>query len=150
MKRKRNIGQAEAALVSYTRTKVRFSDVDSMKVVWHGNYVHYIEDGREAFGHEFGGMAYMDMYNAGFTAPIIDMQIQYLVPLRIDDVAIIETRYIDTPAAKLCFEYIIRRESDGQIAAKATTAQVFVDVNGEMSLNNPEFYQLWKERWIKR
>ncbi len=150
MKRRRNIGQAEAALVSYTKTKVRFSDVDSMKVVWHGNYVHYIEDGREAFGHEFAGMAYMDMYNAGFTAPIIDMQIQYLVPLRIDDVAVIETRYIDTPAAKLCFEYIVRRESDGQIAAKASTVQVFVDVNGEMSLNNPEFYQLWKERWIRK
>ncbi len=150
VKRRRNIGQKEAALVSYTKVRVRFSEVDSMRVVWHGNYVHFIEDGREAFGHEFGGMAYMDMYEAGFTAPIIDMNIQYIAPLRVDDVAIVETRFIDSPAAKLCFEYIVRRESDGAVAARAATEQVFVDVNGEMSLNNPEFYQRWKDRWIRK
>lgn len=29
---------------------VRFSEVDSMNVVWHGSYPLYFEDAREAFG----------------------------------------------------------------------------------------------------
>ena len=40
----------EAALTNRTTLRVRFSEVDSMEVVWHGEYVRYMEDGREAFG----------------------------------------------------------------------------------------------------
>ena len=34
--------------------KIRFSEVDSMNIVWHGSYMMYFEDAREAFGREFG------------------------------------------------------------------------------------------------
>ena len=27
---------------------IKFSEVDSLRVVWHGHYVRYFEDGREA------------------------------------------------------------------------------------------------------
>ena len=30
--------------------EVRFSEVDSMNIVWHGSYPLYFEDAREAFG----------------------------------------------------------------------------------------------------
>ena len=33
---------------------VRFSEVDSMNVVWHGSYPLYFEDAREAFGKKYG------------------------------------------------------------------------------------------------
>jgi acyl-CoA thioester hydrolase len=29
--------------------QIRFSEVDSIKMAWHGSYVKYMEDGREAF-----------------------------------------------------------------------------------------------------
>ena len=38
------------SLINQTRIRVRFSEVDSMQIVWHGEYVRYFEDGREAFG----------------------------------------------------------------------------------------------------
>ncbi len=41
-------------LKSRIEVRVRFSEVDSLKMVWHGSYVKYMEDGREAFGREFG------------------------------------------------------------------------------------------------
>lgn len=47
---------AEASLVGKTSLRVRFSEVDSMQIVWHGEYVRYFEDGREAFGREFAGL----------------------------------------------------------------------------------------------
>lgn len=150
MKRNRKIGSAEAALHCVTQTTVRFSEVDSMQVVWHGEYVRYFEDGREAFGREYPGLGYLDFYANGYTAPIVDLQLQYVSPLTINDVAIIETRFIESPAAKLCFEYIIHRKSDGALVARGSSVQVFVNADGNMELNNPAFFEEWKNRWLKK
>ena len=43
-----------------TNIRVRFNETDPLGIVWHGNYLKYFEDGREAFGKEFG-MEYLDM-----------------------------------------------------------------------------------------
>lgn len=136
-----------ASLVSRTKFQVRFSEVDSMRIVWHGSYVKYLEDGREAFGREFKGLGYLDFFVSDYAAPIVDMQIQYKKPLTINDVAIVEVRYINTEAAKICFEYTIYKESTNEVVATATTIQVFLNKNEELELVNPEFYLKWKERW---
>lgn len=150
MKRNRKIGTQKAALSNTTCTTVRFSEVDSMQVVWHGEYVRYFEDGREAFGRKYPGVGYMDFYANGYTAPIVDLQLQYISPLTVNEVAVIETHFIDTPAAKLCFEYIIHRQSDGALVARGSSVQVFVDRDGNMCLNTPTFFDEWKKRWIKQ
>lgn len=148
IRRNRKIGNQQPSLTTITYTKVRFSEVDSMHVVWHGEYVRYFEDGREAFGREHTGIGYLDFYANGYTAPIVDLQLQYVSPLTINDVAVIETRYIETAAAKLCFEYIIHRQSDGALVARGSSVQVFVDKDGNMALNNPTFFEEWKKRWL--
>ena len=148
MRKDRKIGIQEVALKNTTHTTVRFSEVDSMQVVWHGGYVRYLEDGREAFGRQFPGIGYMDFYNNGYTATIVDLQIQYVSPLTLNDVAVIETRFIDMVAAKICFEYIIHRQSDGALVARGRTMQVFVDKDGNMCLNNPAFFEKWKKQWL--
>ena len=150
MKRNRKIGTQKAALSNTTCTTVRVSEVDSMQVVWHGEYVRYFEDGREAFGRKYPGVGYMDFYANGYTAPIVDIQLQYISPLTVNEVAVIETHFIDTPAAKLCFEYIIHRQSDGALVARGSSVQVFVDRDGNMCLNTPTFFDEWKKRWIKQ
>lgn len=140
----------EAALTSKTTISVRFSEVDSMHIVWHGEYVKYFEDGREAFGREYAGIGYMDIYQSGYGAPIVDLHLEYKKSLRCNDRAIVETRYIDTNAAKICFDYIVRRESDNEIIATGSTIQVFIDSKGELMLVSPDFYQKWKEEWITK
>lgn len=150
MKRNRKIGNAEAALSCITQTTVRFSEVDSMQVVWHGEYVRYFEDGREAFGRAYPGLGYLDFYANGYTAPIVDLQLQYVSPLTVNDIAVIETRFIENPAAKLCFEYIIHRKSDGALIARGSSVQVFVNADGNMELNNPAFFEEWKKQWLKK
>lgn len=135
------------SLTNVTRFKVRFSEVDSMHIVWHGNYAIYLEDGREAFGHEYPGLGYKDIYTSGYGAPIVDMQTLFRSPLRLGDEAVIETRYINCDAAKICFEYEIRRADTGQIVATASTMQVFTNDRGELELVNPDFYLKWKEKW---
>lgn len=148
VKRSNRNAVAEPLLTDVCRQKVRFSEVDSMKVVWHGNYVRYFEDGRESFGRRYPGIGYLDMYRNGFTAPVVDIHIQYLRSLTVGEEIQIETGYIDDPAAKLCFEYIVRRTSDGEIAAKGSTMQVFLDNKGELCLTLPPFVEEWKRKWL--
>lgn len=118
-----------------------------MQIVWHGEYVRYFEDGREAFGRQFPGLGYMDIYESGYMTPIVDLQLQFKSPLRCNEKAVVETRFIHTEAAKICFEYVIRRESNGEIVATGSTVQVFLNPDGELELTNPDFFLQWKRRW---
>ena len=137
----------EAALTNRTTLRVRFSEVDSMEVVWHGEYVRYMDDGREAFGRQYG-IGYTDIRDAGYVVPIVELDVQYKQFLKYGESAIVETRYIRTDAAKILFEYIIFRESDETVVATGSSVQVFVNkATGLLELNNPDFYKMWKEKW---
>lgn len=137
----------EAALTNRTTLRVRFSEVDSIEVVWHGEYVRYMEDGREAFGRQYG-IGYTDIRDAGYVVPIVELDVQYKQFLKYGESAIVETRYIRTDAAKILFEYVIFRESDETVVATGSSIQVFVNkATGLLELNNPDFYKKWKEKW---
>lgn len=130
-------------LVSITTTKVRFSEVDSMHIVWHGNYVKFMEDGREAFGKEFG-LGYYDVYEEGFMTPIVKVDLDYKKQVSYGDEVEIRTIYQDVDAAKISFRYELRRLSDGEIVAKGKSIQVFTNKEGELQITNPHFYENWK------
>ncbi len=136
-------------LKNETRIRVRFSEVDSMAVVWHGEYVRYFEDGREAFGRQYPGLGYMDIWHSGYLAPVVELDVRYKSPLRCNEEAIVETRYVETAAAKICFEYEIRRAGNGMVVATGRSTQVFTDSKGELQLYAPDFYKEWKKRWLK-
>lgn len=125
---------------------VRFSEVDVLGIVWHGNYIKYFEDGREAFGRKFG-INYLDCKRAGLITPIVGIECNYKLPLSYGDSAVIETRYVACDSAKIIFEYSIYRKSDGEISATGKSTQVFLNENGELILTNPVFYEEWKKKW---
>ena len=77
---KRKTSPHQAALTDRTTIKVRFSEIDSMQIVWHGEYVRYFEDGREAFGKRYG-LDYMSIYREGYVVPIVDLTCQFKQPL---------------------------------------------------------------------
>ena len=77
-------------LTQITQQAVKFSEVDSLRVVWHGHYVRYFEDGREAFGKEYN-LGYLDIYENGLSVPLIDLSVKFKKILEYGDTAIIET-----------------------------------------------------------
>jgi acyl-CoA thioester hydrolase len=127
-----------------TEIKVRFGEVDSMKIVWHGNYLKYFEEGRESFGDTFG-IGYLDVYRHNIMIPIVKVNCDYKKPLVYGDIAVVETRYIDSDAAKICFEYTIYRKSDHEIMATGSSVQVFLTPEGELLLTAPRFFLEWKK-----
>lgn len=134
-------------LKTKTEIKVRFNEVDSLRIVWHGHYLKYLEEAREAFGEKFG-MGYLDVESNGFVTPIVKVDIDYKQQLSYGDSCVIEIEYIDSAAAKLIFEYTLYRKKDMVVVAKAKTVQVFLDVKSmELSLNHPDFGLAWKRKW---
>jgi acyl-CoA thioester hydrolase len=123
---------------------IRFSEVDLMGVVWHGNFVKFLEDGRECFGLKYG-LTYMEVASRGFLVPIVDMQLSYKKSARYGEKLIVETKFINSAAAKIIFEYTIYREMDMEVLVKARTVQVFTDENGQLILTSPPFYLDWKK-----
>lgn len=144
MKKKNNLHTP--ALTDRITIRVRFSEVDSMQIVWHGEYVRYFEDGRESFGKHYG-LGYMDIYREGYMVPIVDLNCQFKQPLSFGEEVIIETRYIACEAAKIKFEYVLYRAADNTIVATGSTIQVFLNANRELELTSPAFYQEWKKKW---
>jgi acyl-CoA thioester hydrolase len=132
-------------LVCRTQTQVRFSDVDSMGIVWHGNYIKYFEDGREAFGNLYG-INYLDFYHEGFLIPVVKINCDYKKPLKYGDTAIIETRYVNNEAAKLQYEYTIYSNNTKEIVVTGSSIQVFLNPEMELLLEFPPFFMAWKKK----
>lgn len=128
-----------------TEFLVRFSEVDSMRVVWHGNYLKYLEDGREAFGRKYG-LGYMDFFDNGMVTPLVSVECKFKRPLFYGDTGIISTRYIDTDASKLVFEYTIYNKDTREVLSTARTVQVFLNTDRELLLTFPEFFINWKKK----
>lgn len=133
-------------MLKTTITKtVPFYDVDAIQMVWHGSYVKYLEDGREAFGRQYG-LEYMRIFDNGYYAPVVDMHLQYRKTAAIGDVLTIDTFYVPTNSAKLVFRYEIRREPDGELILEAETTQLFVSRSGEFEPSTPLFVEQWREK----
>lgn len=125
--------------------RIPFYDMDALAVVWHGNYVKYLERGREAFGEEFG-LEYQSFYDNGYIVPVVDMHLRYHQSARSGDVVRLETSCRLRQAAKLVFEYQLFRESDNALILSAETTQLFVSREGDFSPVNPPFFQNWKQK----
>ena len=125
---------------------VRFGEVDSMKIVWHGNYLKYFEDGRESFGARYN-LGYLDVYNHNVMIPIVKVTCEYKKPLEYGDTAIVETCFVNSQAAKILFKYRIYRKSDNELVATGSSMQVFLTPGHELLLTSPQFFIDWKKKW---
>jgi acyl-CoA thioester hydrolase len=129
-----------------TEIAVRFNEADPLGIVWHGHYIRYFEDGREAFGNSHG-LSYLDFYNQGFVVPVVKVNCNYKRSLRYGDKVIIESRFIACDAAKIIFEYILFNAKTKEIVAKGSSLQVFLDKEtSTLQLTNPPFFEEWKKK----
>lgn len=126
--------------------EVRFSEVDSMGILWHGSYVNYLEDGREAFGKKYT-IGYLDTVAQGYFVPLTQLNMDFKQPLIYGDSAIIKTTFVECDAAKILYEYEIRNKKDNSIILTANSVQVFLDKKYQLVWNIPEFFVEWKKKW---
>ena len=129
-----------------TEVLVRFNEADPLGIVWHGHYIRYFEDGREAFGQTHG-LSYLDVYKKGFVIPVVSVQCDFKRSLKYGDKVIIETKYLPCDAAKMVFTYRLFKAGTGELVATGSSVQVFLDKEkSELQLSNPPFFEEWKKQ----
>jgi acyl-CoA thioester hydrolase len=131
-----------------SKLQVRFSDCDPLRIVWHGNYVKYFEDGREDFGRHFE-LSYLGIYEQnGLAVPLVHLEMDYKRSAKFGDELEIETTLVDDPAAKLVFEYRIINAQQ-EIVCTGKTIQAFVHLErNELQLTMPKFFEAWKQKYL--
>lgn len=116
--------------------KVHFFDVDPMNVVWHGNYVRFMEVARTAMLAQLG-YDYAAIDASGYMWPIVDMRIKYIRPILLGQSVSIETKLVEYEN-RVVIEYRFIDEETGKVLTKATTTQVAVKVgNTSMDMECP-------------
>lgn len=136
-------GKASVVPCHVTEVSVRFHEVDSYHIVWHGHYVSYLEVGREAFGHHYK-LGYQHLLDRGLRAPIINVELKYRQSLRYGDRVRILTEYVEVPQAKICFRYTLTSPDGTIVYCRATTEQVLQDADTGRTLPRlPEWHSKW-------
>jgi acyl-CoA thioester hydrolase len=134
-------------LTNLLEIPVRFNEADPLGVVWHGHYLRYFEDGREAFGKQYG-LGYLDIYQQGLVVPVVSVRCDYKKPLRYGDIMLVKTTFEPQPAAKLQFRYEIFDAKQNEILATGSTTQVFVSAASfDLQLTLPPFFESWRKVW---
>lgn len=127
------------------RRRVRFEEVDSIGIVWHGRYAGYFEDARDALGERYG-IGYMDFYEHGILVPIKQLHADFHRPLRLKEEVTVEATLHYSEAARINHAFVIR-DRQGAVATTGYTVQMMLDRDRNLCMIPPPFYEAFLERW---
>lgn len=107
--------------ISETTVRVNYSETDQMGVVYHANYVIWLDIARTEYLRR-AGMSYRELEDMGFRLAVADLQVRYLKPARYDDLVRIRCRISDVASRRVVFDYdLTDADSGGQLATAQTT-----------------------------
>ena len=114
------------------QVKVSFEDLDPMNVVWHGNYIRYMEQARCDMFAKLK-YTYIDMKEDGCAYPVAKMNIKYIQPARFQDVLVIKSEIISLePAMEI--RYKIYNKENNEKIFEASTMQIAIDMDKKESV----------------
>ncbi len=113
------------ALVSEARLRVRYAETDQMGVVYHSNFIIWMEVGRVELLRAIG-YSYREMEQDGCHLPVAEVKCRYKAPARYDDQIVIRTRMLNLRGSLIHFGYEIVRESDGTLLAEGESVHIVV------------------------
>ncbi|MBP5202560.1 acyl-CoA thioesterase [bacterium] len=121
-----------------TEFKVAFFDLDPMNVVWHGNYVKYMEIGRCALLDKIG-YNYTEMVKSGYAFPVTDIKVRYIKPLYFGEHAKIVSHLVEYENM-IKIKYEIFNEK-GELTTKAESTQMALNIQKmEAEFSCPEVF----------
>ena len=106
--------------------QVQFFDLDPMEIVWHGNYVKYLEIVRCALLDKIG-YNYAQMQASGYAWPVIDMHLRYAAPATFGQRLRLHAEIVEWEN-RLKIDYLITDATTGRRLNRASTTQVAVEI----------------------
>jgi acyl-CoA thioester hydrolase len=107
-----------------------------MEIVWHGNYVKYLEVARCALLDKID-YNYVQMKESGYMWPIIEMNLRYPGSATFGQRLLLRAEIVEWEN-RLRIDYLISDMASGRRLNRASTTQVAVDIHsGEMCFVSP-------------
>lgn len=111
---------------------VQFYDLDPMNVVWHGNYIKYLETARCDLLSKIG-YDYDNMREDGIAYPVATMDLKFMKPCTFNQKLRVVSS-VEEIEPCLIIKYMIYDALTGEKLFKAKTMQICVDVHTKESV----------------
>jgi acyl-CoA thioester hydrolase len=130
-----------------TEIPVRYAETDQMGVVYHANYLVWMELGRTALIKSLG-CDYLAMEEAGVVSPVLEARVKYRKPLRYGETAMVKTWIEEYDGLRVTYGYEIYNPR-GELCATASTLHVCVEKKTfrpvVMKRRFPEWHRIYEE-----
>ncbi|HNS99123.1 MAG TPA: YbgC/FadM family acyl-CoA thioesterase [Polyangiaceae bacterium] len=111
--------------------KVYYEDTDCMGVVYHANYLRFLERARTELLNSLGP-SIREWTDRGVIFPIYSVQITFKAPARLGDTLRVYTRAKKTSPFRVTFDQRIERPEDGKLLIEAKVEAVCTDLQGRL------------------
>jgi acyl-CoA thioester hydrolase len=95
-------------------------------IVWHGNYLSWMEEARVECLRSIG-IDFADLVALGCDLPVVDLSLRYHRSLRMGESAIVKTRTVDMEGVRIVWEYEIESSDRSTIYLTGMVTLVAVD-----------------------
>lgn len=120
-----------------TQFRVRYSETDQMRVVYHGNYAQYFEVGRVEWLRN-KGISYKWMEENGIMLPVVSLTMNYKKPARYDELLTLKTILKNQTTVKIEFDYELYNEQN-ELLTTGNSILVFVDMKTGRPIAPPTY-----------
>jgi acyl-CoA thioester hydrolase len=121
----------EDCLTAELEFNVEFYDVDSMQIVWHGNYIKYFEKARCALLDKIG-YGYLAMRDSGFVFPVTGVTAKYIGPLKMGD-RVLARAVLEEYENCIKIRYELFNARTGERCTKGSSTQMAYDIAASSS-----------------
>lgn len=94
--------------------RIYYEDTDAAGVVYHANYVKYLERARTEYFRSHGFLV-AQLAEEGFIFPVVRLELDFKSPAHHDDILSVETTPVRTGGASFTLRHKIVRQSDGKL-----------------------------------
>ena len=131
--------------VSQKEIEIRYAETDQMGVVYHANYLVWMELGRTQIVKDLG-FNYAELEGRGYISPVLDISIQYKKALRYGQTATVRTWVQAHGRLKTVYGYEILHE-DGSIAATAQSVHTLIKRENFRPVSMSKIDPIWDDKY---
>ncbi|CAM4012461.1 acyl-CoA thioesterase [Lederbergia lenta] len=134
-------------LITEAKIEVRYAETDQMGIVYHANYLVWMEIGRTKLIEELG-FNYAEMEKDGILAPVIDVHVTYNYPAKYGDTITIKTWIENYDGLRVTYGYEVFT-GEGKLAVNGYTKHVCVKKDSFRPVSLRKTHPRWHEAYEK-
>ncbi|MGK4043501.1 thioesterase family protein [Heyndrickxia oleronia] len=131
--------------ISTVEVQLSYADTDMMGVIYHGNYVKWIELGRTKLIEDVG-YNYLDMEQAGYYAPVYNLEITYKKSIKYGDRVFVKTWVEENKNLRTIYGFTIVNQED-EVCAEGTTTHIVVRKEDFKPVQFKKIFPEWFQKY---